>query len=75
MNRLGNRNSRFIRFGFLKIAIWVLCFVCVDFHSFGVKIALRLFFWIPDSMGKVLKNFENFSQPDEPVGNPDQQIH
>ena len=47
---------------FVGTTIWVLCFVCVGSKSFGVGIALRLFCWIPDSMRKVLKNFENFSQ-------------
>ena len=60
---------------FSEIAILVLCFICVDSHLFGVRIALCLFFWIPDSMKKVLKNFENFSQPDEPVDKPDQPVH
>ena len=33
------------------------------------------FFWILDSMRKYLKIFENFSQPAEPIGKPDQPVH
>ena len=33
------------------------------------------FFWIPGSVRKVIKNFENFSQPVEPVGKPNHLIH
>ena len=40
-----------------------------------VLVILRLFFWIPDSMRKILKNFENFSQPAEPVGELDKPVH
>ena len=29
---------------FAKTVVWVLCFVCVESWSFGVRIALRLFF-------------------------------
>ena len=37
--------------------MWVLCFVCVNFHSFGVIIALRLCYWILEFVRKVLKIF------------------
>ena len=47
---------------FVGTVVWVLFFVCVSSWSFGVGIALRLFFWIPDSIRKVLKFFENLSQ-------------
>ena len=60
---------------FFAIEVLVLCFVCVDSHSFRVGIALCLFFWISDSIRKVLKFFENFSQPEEPVEKPDQHVH
>ena len=33
------------------------------------------FFKIPDYVRKVLKNFENYSQPAELVGKPDQPVH
>ena len=45
--------------------------VCVGSQSFGVGFVLRLFFWIPDSLRKVLTNFESLSQPTELVGKPD----
>ena len=60
---------------FFEIAVLVLCFVCVDSHTFGVGIEFRLVFWIPDSVRKVMKFFENFSQPDEPVEKLDQPDH
>ena len=60
---------------FVGTAIWVLCFVYVSSWSFGVGIALRLFFWILNSMRKVLKNFEIFSQPFGLVGKPNQLVH
>ena len=60
---------------FAETAVWVLCFVCVGSWSFGVGIALRLFCWIPDSVRKVLKNFEIFSQPARPVGKLNQPVH
>ena len=60
---------------FFEIAVWVLCFVCVDSHSFEIRIPLCLFFWILDSLRKVLTNFGNFSQPDGPVGKSDPQVH
>ena len=33
------------------------------------------FFSIPDSLRKVLKNFESLSQPVELVGKPNQSVH
>ena len=49
--------------------------VCVGSQSFGVRLILHLFFWILDSLRKVLKNFESLSQPAELVGKPDQPVH
>ena len=49
--------------------------VCVSSQSFGVGIVLRLFFWIPDFVRKILKFFENCSQLDELVGKLDQLVH
>ena len=49
--------------------------VCVGSQSFRVIFVLRLFCWIPDSLRKVLKNFESLSQPDELVGKPDHPVH
>ena len=44
-------------------------------QSFRVRIVLHLFFWIPDSLRKIMTNFENFSQLAEPVGKLDQPVH
>ena len=60
---------------FAKTAIWVFGAVCIDSQSFGVGFLLVLFFWIPDSLMKVLKNFENLSQLAELVGKPNQPVH
>ena len=60
---------------FAETSIWVLCFIYVGSWSFGVKISLYLFFWIPDSIRKVLTSFEIFSQPAGPVGKPNQLVH
>ena len=49
--------------------------VCVGSQSFEVRFVLRLFFWITDSLRKVLTNFESLSQPDGLVGKPDQPVH
>ena len=46
---------------FTGTIIRVLFFVCIISLSFGVRIALRLFFSIPDSLRKVLENFEIFA--------------
>ena len=45
--------------------------VCVGSQSFGVEFVLCLFCLFPDSLRKVMKNFESLSQPDELVGKPD----
>ena len=68
-----NQPVHYVKFS--EIAVLVLCFVCVDSHSFRVELALCLFFWILDSVRKVLKNFENFSQPVGPIGKSDQPVH
>ena len=49
--------------------------VWIGSQPFGVRIVLRLFCWIPNSMWRILKNFENFSQPVEPVGKSNQLVH
>ena len=59
----------------LRTRVRTLGTVCVGSQSFGVVFVLRLFFWIPDSLRKVLTNFESLSQPDELVGKPDQPVH
>ena len=59
----------------LRTRVRTLGIVCVGSQSFKVGFVLRLFFWIPDSLRKVLKNFESLSQLDELVGKPDQPVH
>ena len=49
--------------------------VCVGSQSFGVGFVFRLFCWIPDSLRKVLTNFESLSQLSELVGKPDHPVH
>ena len=49
--------------------------IWVSSHSFGVGIVHRLFCWIPYSVRNVMKNFENFSQLVQPVGELDQPVH
>ena len=60
---------------FVGTIVWVLCFVCVSSWSFRVRITLHLFFWILDSVRKVLKTFEIFSQLDGSVGKPNHPFH
>ena len=57
------------------MAVRVVCFVCVCSWSFGVRIVLRLSFWIPDFLKKVLKFFEIFSQLSELIGKPNYKVH
>ena len=44
------------------MAVWVLCIVYIGSWSFVVGIVLRLFCWIPDSVGNFLTKFRNFYQ-------------
>ena len=60
---------------FVRKVVWVLYFVCVGSWSFEVGIALRLSCWIPDSVRKVFKSFEIFSQPYGSVGKSSQPVH
>ena len=60
---------------FSETIVWVLFFVYIGSWSFRVGIAIRLSCWIPDFVKKVLKIFEIFSQPDEPVGKSNQPLH
>ena len=79
------RGTTFICFSYLFYAFLCLCclrtrvrslgIVCVGSQSFRVRFVLCLFFWIFDSLSKVLKNFEILSQSDELVGKPDQPVH
>ena len=49
--------------------------VCVGSWSFRVGIVLRLSFWIPNFLRKVLKFFEIFSQLSGLIGKPNQPVH
>ena len=49
--------------------------VCVSSQPFGVGFVLHLFSWIPNSLRKVLKNFESLSQSAELVGKPNHPVH
>ena len=60
---------------FLGTSVRALGIVWISSHSFGVGIVHRLFFWIPYFVRNVLKNFDNFSQPAKPVGEPDWLVH
>ena len=57
------------------MAVRVVCFVCVGSWSFGVEIVLRLSFWIPDFLRKVLNFFYIFSQSSGLIGKPNQPVH
>ena len=77
MNPTGTKVICFSRFFYyflclccLQTRVRVVCFVCVGFWSFRVKIELHLSCWIPDFVRKVMKSFEIFSQPSGPVGKP-----
>ena len=74
MNWLGNRINQFIGFSFLewKFGYFVL-FVSVLSHSV-LELYTVCFFWFPYSLRNVLKNFQNCSQPDRPVGELDQPV-
>ena len=49
--------------------------VCISSHLFGFKTIHPLFCGIPYYVRKFLTNFENFSQPAQSVGKPDQPVH
>ena len=55
-----NQPVHWVRFS--GTVVWVLFFVYISSWSFVVRIALRLFCWIPDFVRNVLTNFQNFSQ-------------
>ena len=59
----------------LRTRVRSLGTVCVGSKSSGVGFVLRLFFWIPDSLMKVLKSFKSLSQPSGLVGKPDHPVH
>ena len=74
MNCLGNRISQFIGFSFpeWKFGYFVL-FVSVLSHSVSELYTVCIF-WFPYSVWNVLKNFQNCSQPDQPVGEMDHPV-
>ena len=53
----------------LRTRVRTLSTVCVSSQSFGVIFVLILFCWIPNSLRKVLTNFESLSQSAELLGN------
>ena len=59
----------------LRTRVRSLGTVCVGSQSFGVEFVLHLFFWIPDSLRKVLTNFESLSQLVQLIGKPDHPVH
>ena len=59
----------------LRTRVRTLGTVCVGSQSFEVIFVLHLFFWILESLRKVLKNFESLSQPAELVGKQNQLIY
>ena len=74
MDWLGNQIIRFTEFSLLKQQFGSLAsFVSVFSHS--ELVSIDLFFWIPDPLRKVLKNFECLSQSVELVRKPDQPVH
>ena len=74
MNWLGNQINQFIGFSFseLKFGYFVL-FVSILSHSVSELYTICIF-WFPYSVRNVLKNFQNCSQPDRPVGELDQPV-
>ena len=59
----------------LRTRVRTLGTACVGSRSFRVRFVLHLFYWILDSLRKVLTNFESLSQLVELVGTPDQPVH
>ena len=58
-----------------RTSMRVLGIICINSQPFKVGIVPRLFFWITDSLRKILTNFGNFSHPTRPVGKPNQPVH
>ena len=67
MDWFENQIIRFIQIRFSGKAVCVVFVVLVGSHSSKMRINHRLFFYIPKSFIKVLKNFESLSQPAELV--------
>ena len=60
---------------FSRTVVRVLCLVWIGSRSSKLRINPRLFFWIPESVKKVLKSFEIFSQPAGLVMKPNHLVH
>ena len=59
---------------FSGMEVWVLCFVfSVLSHSVSELYTVCIF-WFPYSVRNVLKNFQNCSQPNRPIGGLDQPV-
>ena len=71
MDLFENQIIRFIQIRFSGKAVCLVFVVLVGSYSSELRINHRLFFWIPNSFRKVLKNFESLSQSDELVDKPD----
>ena len=72
-----------LSFSFALVFAFDVCSLILEHLALFVSVFSHLeselyfiyLFWIPDSMRKILTNFKNCSQPDEPVGKPDQPVH
>ena len=74
MNWLRNQISWFTEFNLLEQQFGSLApFMSVLSHS--ELVFYLICFFIPDSLRKVLKNFESLSQSAELVGKPDHPVH
>ena len=67
MDWFENQIIQFIQIRFSGKAVCVVFVVLVGSHSSELRINHCLFFYIPNSFRKVLKNFESLSQPAELV--------
>ena len=67
MDWFENQIIRLIQIRFSGNAVCVVFVVLVGSHSSELRINHHLFFYIPNSFRKVLKNFESHSQPAELV--------
>ena len=59
----------------LRTRVRSLGTVYVGSQSLGVGFVVCLFFWIPNSLIKVMTNFESLSKSDKLVGKLDQPVH
>ena len=71
MDWFENQIIQFIQIRFSGKAVCVVFVVLVGSNSSELRINHSLFFYIPNSFRKVLKNFEILSQPAELVDKPD----